>query len=66
MTFLNFHQKSNKNAMVGIGDSLVILNESNKSLEVFRALVDDNFGQIWISKLIQVLFLEIKIQILNK
>ena len=36
--------------MVGIGDSLVILNSSNKSLEVFNALLDDNFGQKWISK----------------
>ena len=48
--FFKFPSKSNKNAMVGIGDSLVILNPSNKSLDVFRALVDDNFGQIWISK----------------
>ena len=48
--FFKFPSKSNKNAMVGIGDSLVILNESNKSMEVFRSLVDDNFGQIWISK----------------
>ena len=48
--FFKFPSKSNKNAMVGIGDSLVILNESNKSMEVFRSLVDDNFGQSWISK----------------
>ena len=48
--FFKFPSESNKEAMVGIGDSLVILNQSNKSLEVFRALVDDNFGQIWISK----------------
>ena len=48
--FFKFPSKSNKNAMVGIGDSLVILNESNKSIEVFRSLVDDNFGQSWISK----------------
>ena len=48
--FFKFPSKSNKNAMVGIGDSLVILNTSNKSLDVFRALVDGNFGQIWISK----------------
>ena len=48
--FFKFPSEFNKNAMVGIGDSLVILNSSNKSLDVFRALVDDNFGQIWISK----------------
>ena len=48
--FFKFPSESNKEAMVGIGDSLVILNPSNKSLDVFRALVDDNFGQIWISK----------------
>ena len=48
--FFKFPSESNKNAMVGIGDSLVILNSSNKSLEVFKALLDDNFGQIWISK----------------
>ena len=48
--FFKFPSESNKNAMVGIGDSLVILNESNKSIEVFRSLVDDNFGQSWISK----------------
>ena len=48
--FFKFPSKANKNAMVGIGDSLVILNESNKSIEVFRSLVDDNFGQSWISK----------------
>ena len=48
--FFKFPSESNKNAMVGIGDSLVILNPSDKSLDVFRALVDDNFGQIWISK----------------
>ena len=48
--FFKFPSKSNKNAMVGIGDSLVILNESNKSIEVFRSLVGDNFGQSWISK----------------
>ena len=48
--FFKFPSESNKNAMVGIGDSLVILNSSNKSLEVFNALLDDNFGQKWISK----------------
>ena len=48
--FFKFPSESNKNAMVGIGDSLVILNSSSKSLEVFNALLDDNFGQKWISK----------------
>ncbi len=36
--FFKFPSKSNKNAMVGIGDSLVILNESNKSIEVLGLL----------------------------
>ena len=48
--FFKFPSASNKNAMVGIGDSLVILNSSDKSLDVFKSLTSNNFGEKWISK----------------
>ena len=41
---------NNKNAMVGLGDSIVILNTSNKAIDVFKSLTDNGFGQNWISK----------------
>ena len=36
--------------MVGLGDSIVILNTSNKAIDVFKSLTDNGFGQNWISK----------------
>ena len=48
--FFKFPSSNNKNAMVGLGDSIVILNTSNKAIDVFKSLTDNGFGQNWISK----------------
>ena len=48
--FFKLPSSNNKNAMVGLGDSIVILNTSNKAIDVFKSLTDNGFGQNWISK----------------
>ena len=48
--FFKFPSLKNKNAMVGIGDSLVIITSSQNSIEVFNSLTSNSFGQEWISK----------------
>ena len=48
--FFKFPSVENKNAMVGIGDSLVILSSKSESINVFNALTSNSFGQDWISQ----------------
>ena len=36
--------------MVGIGDALIVVNPTRESKIVINALIDDNFGEIWMSK----------------
>jgi len=48
--FFKFPSLENKNAIVGIGDSLVILNSSEESIKVFNSLISNSFGQDWILK----------------
>ena len=48
--FFKFPSLENKNAIVGIGDSLVILNSSEESIKVFNSLISNSFGQEWILK----------------
>ena len=47
--FFKFPSTKNRNAMVGLGDSLVILNSSEESIEVFNSLTSNEFGQDWTS-----------------
>ena len=48
--FFKFPSTENKNAMVGIGDSLVILSSKSDSINVFNSLTSNSFGQDWISQ----------------
>ena len=36
--------------MVGIGDALIVVNQTRESKTVINALIDDNFGKKWMSK----------------
>ncbi len=47
--FFKFPSTKNRNAMVGLGDSLVILNSSEESIQVFNSLTSNGFGQDWTS-----------------
>ena len=47
--FFKFPSIENKNAMVGLGDSLVILNSSEDSIKAFNSLTSNSFGQNWTS-----------------
>jgi alpha-glucoside transport system substrate-binding protein len=47
--FFKFPSTNNRNALVGLGDSLVILNSSEESIEVFNSLTSNGFGQDWTS-----------------
>ncbi len=47
--FFKFPSTKNRNAMVGLGDSLVILNSSQESIKVFNSLTSNKFGQDWTS-----------------
>ncbi len=48
--FFKFPSTENKNAIVGIGDSLVILSSKSDSINVFNSLTSNSFGQDWISQ----------------
>ena len=48
--FFKFPSTKNRNAMVGLGDSLVILNSSEESIKVFNSLTNNGFGQDWTSQ----------------
>ena len=48
--FFKFPSEKNKDAMVGIGDALIVLNSTRETKTVINALVDDNFGKKWMSK----------------
>ena len=48
--FFKFPSAQNKDAMVGIGDTIVILDNSKASIEVFKSLTNKSFGKIWITK----------------
>jgi len=48
--FMKFPSEKNKNAMVGIGDALIITNYTKDSKVVFNSLISDNFGKIWMTK----------------
>jgi len=48
--FFKFPSAKNKDAMVGIGDALIVVNPTKESKKVLNALIDDNFGEKWMSK----------------
>lgn len=48
--FFKFPSTNNMNSMVGIGDVITVLNYSNATQEVFNAIIDESFGQNWMSK----------------
>ena len=48
--FFKFPSKNNKDGMVGIGDALIVVNQTRESKTVINALIDDNFGKKWMSK----------------
>ena len=48
--FFKFPSEKYKDAMVGIGDALIVVNPTRESKIVINALIDDNFGEIWMSK----------------
>ncbi len=48
--FFKFPSEKNKEAMVGIGDVLIVVNSTRESKTVINALIDDNFGKKWMSK----------------
>jgi len=48
--FFKFPSTKNMNSIVGIGDVLTVLNYSNATQEVFNALIDESFGETWMSK----------------
>jgi hypothetical protein len=48
--FFKFPSLENKNAMVGIGDTLAILTSTDDSIKVFNSLTSNSFGQDWISQ----------------
>jgi alpha-glucoside transport system substrate-binding protein len=45
--FFKFPSSSNPDAMVGIGDILVALNNNSNSLVIFEKLISDQFGISW-------------------
>ena len=48
--FFKFPSLNNKEAMVGIGDALIVINESKESRKVLNALISNDFGKSWLSK----------------
>ena len=48
--FFKFPSTNNMNSMVGIGDVITVLNYSHPTQEVFNAIIDESFGQNWMSK----------------
>ena len=48
--FFKFPSQNNKDGMVGIGDALIVVNQTRESKTVINALIDDNFGKKWMSK----------------
>ena len=48
--FFKFPSLENRNAMVGIGDTLTILTSTDASIKVFNSLTSNSFGQDWISQ----------------
>lgn len=48
--FFKFPSQNNKDGMVGIGDALIVVNQTRESNTVINALIDDNFGKKWMSK----------------
>ena len=64
--FFKFPSTKNKNAMVGLGDSLVILNSSEESIQVFNSLTSNGLVKTGLHIRIQCLSLQIKIQTLTK
>jgi len=47
--FFKFPSTNNRSSIVGIGDVLTVLNYSNATQEVFNKIIDENFGQNWMS-----------------
>ena len=47
--FFKFPSTNNRSSIVGIGDALTALNYSSDTQEVFNAIIDENFGQNWMS-----------------
>tara|TARA_B100001057_G_scaffold470709_1_gene532297 strand:- start:1323 stop:2588 length:1266 start_codon:yes stop_codon:yes gene_type:complete len=47
--FFKFPSTNSRSSIVGIGDVLTALNYSNATQEVFNAIIDENFGQNWMS-----------------
>jgi len=47
--FFKFPSTNNNSSIVGIGDVLTALNYSSDTQEVFNAIIDENFGQNWMS-----------------
>ena len=48
--FFKFPSLNNKEAMVGIGDALIVVKESKESRKVLNALISNDFGKSWLSK----------------
>jgi alpha-glucoside transport system substrate-binding protein len=48
--FFQFPSKKYKDSIVGIGDSLVLLNEEEVTIEVYKRLIDKDFGNYWMKQ----------------
>ena len=48
--FMQFPSIKYPGAVVGIGDSLVLLNETTDTVKVYQRLIDKNFGQYWMKQ----------------
>ena len=48
--FMQFPSMKYPGAVVGIGDSLVLLNKSPDSIDVYKRLIDKNFGEYWMQQ----------------
>tara|TARA_B100001123_G_scaffold144227_1_gene167516 strand:+ start:380 stop:1660 length:1281 start_codon:yes stop_codon:yes gene_type:complete len=48
--FMQFPSMKYSGAVVGIGDSLVLLNKTPDVIEVYKRLIDKNFGQYWMNQ----------------
>jgi len=49
--FFQFPSQNYKDSIVGIGDSLVLLNDEELTIEVFQRLIDKDFGNYWMEQL---------------
>ena len=48
--FMQFPSTQYPGAVVGIGDSLVLLNKSPDAIGVYKRLIDKNFGEYWMQQ----------------